>query len=66
MENKKHDLVSIVFLLVVSIVGLVLVPILVSRSNVEYFELSARRTLVGTLYSTICLFGIAAVFYPMK
>lgn len=64
--EKKQDLVSIVFLLGVSIVGLVLVPVLVSQSNLQQFKLSVSHSLVGALYSTICLFGIIAVFYPTK
>ncbi len=64
--EKKQDIVSIVFLFVVSIVGLALVPILVSQSNLEQFEFSARYSLVGALFTIICLLGITAVFYPTK
>jgi hypothetical protein len=54
------------FLVAVSIVGLALVIVLVQHPNLERFQPSVRHILVGSLYSLICLFGIAAVFYPTR
>ncbi len=66
MERDQASTVSIVFLLAVSIVGLALIPVLVLQPNLEHFEFSVRRSLVGALYSVICLLGIVAVFYSTK
>ncbi len=54
------------FLVVVSIVGLALVPVLVLQPNVGLFQVSVRYGLVGVLYIAICVLGISAVFYPAK
>lgn len=66
MERDQASTASIVFLLAVSIVGLALIPILVLQPNLEHFEFSVRHSLVGALYSAVCLLGVAAVFYPSK
>ena len=43
-----------------------LIPVLVLQSNSLLFQISARQSLVGVLYSVICLLGVTAVFYPTK
>jgi hypothetical protein len=53
-------------LVAVSIVGLALVNVLVLQPNLELSSPPFRHDLVGSLYSIICLLGIAAVFYPEK
>jgi hypothetical protein len=53
-------------LLVVSIVGFALIPVLVLQPNLDYFQVSMRHSLVGALYTAICLLGISAVIYPAK
>jgi hypothetical protein len=54
------------FLVAVSIVGFALVNVLVLQPNLEPSQPSFQHSLVGSLYSVICLLGIAAVFYPAK
>ncbi|MFB3889113.1 MAG: hypothetical protein ACE14S_06450 [Candidatus Bathyarchaeia archaeon] len=66
MERAGASTVTVTFLVAVSIVGLALTAVLVLRSNPEHFEVSIRHSLVGALYSVICVLGIAAVFYPAK
>jgi hypothetical protein len=56
----------VAFLVAVSIVGLALVLLLVLQPNPEHFQPSVRTSVVGSIYSLICLSGIAAVFYPAK
>jgi hypothetical protein len=56
----------VAFLVAVSIVGLALVNVLVLQPSLELSSPSVRHGLVGSLYSVICVFGIAAVFYPAK
>jgi hypothetical protein len=56
----------VAFLLAVSIIGLALIPVLVLQPNLEHYQFSVRHSLVGALFSVVCLLGIAAVFYPAK
>lgn len=54
------------FLIVLSIVGLALILALILQPDLEHFQPSVRHSIVGSIYSVICLSGIAAVFYPAK
>jgi hypothetical protein len=53
-------------LLAVSLIGLSLVPLILSNSNLQADLSPIRRPLVGAVYSVICIVGIIAVFYPGK
>ena len=66
MERGRVSTVFIAFLLAVSIVGLAQIPVLVLQPNLEDFQFSVRHSLVGALYSAVCLLGVAAIFYPAK
>jgi uncharacterized membrane protein len=66
MEKGQTSTVTVAFLVTLSIVGLALIPVLVLQPNLEYFQPSVRHSLVGSLYSVICILGITAVFYPAK
>ena len=57
---------SLTFLIVVSVVGLALIPVMVSQTNPTRVQVSIRHGLVGTLYIAICVLGVSAVFYPAK
>jgi hypothetical protein len=46
--------------------GLALIPVLVLQPNLEHSQISLRHSLVGSLYITICVLGVLAVFYPVK
>ena len=52
--------------MIVSIVGFALVPILVLQPNLEPFQFSNGHSIIGVLFTAICLLGIAAVFIPAK
>ena len=65
-EVGRASTVTVAFLVAVSIVGLALVNVLVLQPKLELSSPSFRHGLVGSLYSVICLLGIAAVFYPAK
>jgi len=54
------------FLIVVSVVGLALIPVLVLQPNLIHVQVSIRHGLAGTLYLVICVLGVSAVFYPSK
>jgi hypothetical protein len=58
--------VAVEFLVAVAVVGLALATVLVLQPNLESFQPFVRQGLVGSLYSFICLLGVAAVFYPTK
>jgi hypothetical protein len=57
---------SLTFLIAVSIIGLILIPVLVVQPNIEDTQVSLRHSLVGVLYITICVLGVSAIFYPAK
>jgi hypothetical protein len=57
---------SLTFLLVVSVVGLALVPVLVLQPNLIHIQVSIRHGLAGTIYIAICVLGVSAVFYPAR
>jgi hypothetical protein len=66
MGTDWGPLASAMFFIVVSVVGLVLIPVLVLQPNLIHVQVSIRHGLVGTLYLIICVLGISAVFYPAK
>lgn len=69
LAGKKNDRAStfaVTFLIALSIVGFALVIVLVLQPNLPHFQSSVRRSLVGSLYSVICVLGVLAVFYPAK
>jgi len=66
MEKNQISTISIAILSTVSIIGLMLIPVLATQPNSEHIQFFIRQSLVGTLYSTICLIGITAAFYPAK
>ena len=63
IENSKPFLL---FLFVVSIIGSVLVPLLLTTPNLRPDVSSLRGIAISAIYSTICVLGIFAVFYPGK
>jgi hypothetical protein len=65
----NHDRVwdfSPLALLFVSIVGLALVPVLVTQPRLDSFQFEGQRYLVGALFCAVCVCGVVAVFYPAK
>ncbi len=50
----------------IAVIGLALVPVLTLQPNLMQTPVSIRQGLVGTLYITICILGLLAVFYPSK
>jgi hypothetical protein len=66
MGKDLGSLASLMFLTMVSAVGLVLIPVLVLQPNLIHVQVSIRHGLVGTLYLVICVSGVSAVFYPAK
>ena len=66
MKKGGTSTFTVTFLVAVAIIGLSLVFILVLHPNLKDFQPSIRHSLVGVLYCSICVLGIAAVFYPAK
>jgi len=66
MGKDWGPLASLTFLSVVSVVGLVLIPVLVLQPNLIHVQVSIRHGLAGALYIIICVLGVSAVFYPAK
>lgn len=66
MGKNRNSTASLTFLLVVSVVGLALIPVLVLQPTLIHVQVSIRHVLAGTLYIAICVLGVSAVFYPAK
>jgi hypothetical protein len=66
MGKNMGSTASLTFLIVVSVVGLALIPVMVLQTNLIQVQVSIRNGLVGTLYIAICILGVSAVFYPAK
>jgi hypothetical protein len=66
MGKDWGPLASLMFIAVVSVFGLVLIPVLVLQPNLIHVQVSIRQSLAGALYLTICVLGVLAVFYPSK
>jgi hypothetical protein len=56
----------LLFLVAVSIAGLVFLPLFLLQPNLQGDPSPLRQPLVGALYSVVCVLGIVAVFYPGK
>ncbi len=54
------------FAVVVSVLGLVSIPLLLSQSGKYQTDFLFSKPLIGSLYTGICIVGISAVFYPNK
>jgi hypothetical protein len=68
-EKKEKDwgpLASLIFFALVTVVGLVLIPVLVLQPNLIHVQVSIRHGLAGILYLFICVLGVSAVVYPVK
>ena len=65
MENDWGSTIFMAFLIVASVAGLALLPVLALQLSV-HSEILVRHSLVGALYIVICTLGVFAVFYPAK
>ena len=54
------------FFFAISLIGLVIVPITAIQPNLNQYQFTGQRNLIGALFCTICVSGVAAVFYPAK
>ena len=54
----------LLFLVAVSIVGLLFVPLLLLQPTLQENPSLLRQPLVGALYGVVCVLGVVAVFYP--
>ena len=54
------------FAVMVSVFGLVSIPLLLSQSGKYQIDFLFSKPLIGSLYACICIVGILAVFYPNK
>ncbi len=54
------------FLLIVTVCGLALVPLLLLQPNLQPDPSPFRRPIVGAVFSVLCIVGVVAVFYPGK
>ena len=66
MEKEMISKASAAFLLALSIIGLALTPVLVVLPNLKPFQVYFHKSLIGVLFTAVCLLGIAAAFYPSK
>ncbi len=54
------------FAVIVSVFGLVSIPLLLSQPGNYQIDILFGKPLIGSLYAGICIMGISAVFYPNK
>ena len=66
MRKKGGPLASLMFLTVVSVIGLIFIPVLVLQPTLIHLQVTVRQGLAGALYLLICALGVSAVFYPAK
>ena len=65
-ESKTSFNFFLKFTFVVSIFGLVSIPMLLSQSGKYQIDFSFSKPLIGSLFAGICIVGISAIFYPKK
>jgi hypothetical protein len=66
MTQLEPSRFFLLFLVAVSVFGLLLVPLLLSQPNLQADQSTFRRPLVAAIYSVVCVAGVVAVFYPGK
>jgi hypothetical protein len=64
MRNKGTRLLHIVFLLLVSTFGLIISTSMLIERTQPATDFGERRVTVGLVYSSICLGGMLAAFFP--
>ena len=65
-EKSQLSTASIAFLMVMSCIGLALVPALVMETSWSYSPSAFGHVLTGALYAAVCFLGILAVFFPAQ
>ena len=65
-DSKTSFNLFLKFTVVVSIFGIVSIPMLLSQSEKYQIDFSFTKPLIGALYAGICIMGISAIFYPKK
>jgi hypothetical protein len=66
LQTTELSKFFLLFLAVVTVIGLVLVPLFLLSPNLQDDVSPFRRPAIGLLYGVICVLGIVAVFYPGK
>ncbi len=64
-ETKSPDFLPY-FAVIASIFGAVTLAVILFRSGNYQSNITFTRTLIGALYTAICVLGVFAVFYPKK
>ncbi|MHA2407872.1 MAG: hypothetical protein ACXACA_05835, partial [Candidatus Ranarchaeia archaeon] len=63
MESKKNSRIPLLFL-ALSVMGLSLLPFIVSSPNIPFSEFPFRTQIIGSLFITLCILGILAGLFP--
>ncbi|UCC58125.1 MAG: hypothetical protein JSW14_07175 [Candidatus Bathyarchaeum sp.] len=66
MPPKNYRNSDMTFLLLVSFLGLLIIAILTVFPPVVTGNLPWRKPLIGAIFSSICIFGVLAVFSPIQ
>lgn len=66
LQTRASSNFFLKFAVLVSIFGLISIPMFALQPHEDRTDSLFRRILVGSLYAGICLLGISAVFYPKK
>jgi hypothetical protein len=65
-RTKTYPNFSLILCICFSVIGLAILPLLLTQSAKFEVNFTNRRLLVGSLYSLVCLLGVVAVFHPKK
>jgi hypothetical protein len=66
MPSKHHRNFDVAFLVLTSFLGLLLIAILTAYPPTATRNIPWRKPLIGSIFSTICILGTLAVFFPTQ
>jgi hypothetical protein len=66
MPSKHHRNFDVAFLVLTSFLGLLLIAILTAYPPTATRNIPWRKPLIGSIFSSICILGILAVFSPTR
>ncbi len=66
MSPKHHRSFDMTFLILTSFIGLLIIAVLTAYPPIATGNLPWRKPLIGSIFSSICILGILAVFSPAR
>ena len=66
VKPKLLSGIFLIFAVIISVFGMISLPMLLMQPFKSEFDFSSVRILIGSLYVAVCLLGVSAVFQPNK